>query len=362
MSGIKKIFFDFFSQHSYVANAVYSLPYAMVFKTTHYCWNNCPHCCESAGVNMPKKYIPATVIENYVTQAINDPKFSKDLVFTGGEIMSAYEYHDESNYAKKLLNMGLGNKCSVDIKTDAGWVFTPMRDTIFSDLVDVLSAHSTSSFRLIPMQVSLSLDRFHPHAMRKNIEFITEMSRRQKNSSLVINISSFEQDADMFEIMLATLRERYKNVYEMVLLGSPSTEHMQKNLSNTVWSVNGNIVLKFSASTLFDGGRAKNIENAYHTPVPQFSFLAPGNPPHVLMAFDSFGNVTLGENSGKKITVPWRDKNGTPRPLKDIRQDLIIQAGKEEARYTFNETNRRVVQSIKKDINTVLNLFKSKKR
>ncbi|MDO4423231.1 MAG: hypothetical protein Q4C08_00335 [Pseudomonadota bacterium] len=276
--------------------------------------------------------------------------------------MSAYKYHDESNYAKKLLNMGLGNKCSVDIKTDAGWVFTPMRDTIFSDLVDVLSTYSTSSFRLIPMQVSLSLDRFHPHAMQKNIEFITEMSRRQKNSSLVINISSFEQDIDMIEGMLNKLRKRYKNMHEIVLFGSPSTEHMQENLSNTVWSVNGNIVLKFSTGTLFDGGRAKNIENAYHTPVPQFSFLAPGNPPHVLMAFDSFGNVTLGENSGKKITVPWRDKNGTPRPLKDIRQDLVIQAGQEEARYTFNETNRRVVQSIKKDINTVLNMFKSKKR
>ena len=162
--------------------------------------------------------------------------------------------------------------------------------------------------------------------------------------------------------MLDTLRKRYKNIHEIVLFGAPNTEHMQENLSNTVWSVNGNIVLKFSTGTLFDGGRAKNIENTYHTPTPQFSFLAPGNPPQVLMAFDSFGNATLGENSGKKITVPWRDKNGAPRTLNDIRQDLIIQAGKEEARYTFNETNRRVVQSIKKDINTVLNLFKTKKR
>lgn len=361
MSGIKKIFFDFFSQHSYVANAVYSLPYAMVFKTTHYCWNNCPHCCESAGVNMPKNYIPSAIIENYINQAIKDPNFSKDLIFTGGEIMSAYKYHDESNYAKKLLNMGLGNKCSVDIKTDAGWVFTPMRDAIFSDLVDVLSTHSTSSFRLIPMQVSLSLDRFHPHAMQKNIEFITEMSHRQKNSSLVINISSFEQDVDMIEKLLDNLRNKFNDVHQlMVFDGTENNIHPAPQ--NTMWSVNKNIVLKFSISALFDGGRAKNIENAYHTPVPQFSFLAPGNPPHVLMAFDSFGNVTLGENSGKKITVPWRDKKGAPRTLNDIRQDLIIQAGKEEARYTFNETNRRVVQSIKKDINTVLNLFKSKKR
>lgn len=362
MTIFKKFLYDFFTQKSHVANIVHNLPYVMVFKTTHYCWNNCPHCCESAGAKLPKEYISTTVIENYIKQATTDPKFGKNLVFTGGEIMSAYKYHTEPNYVKNLLNIGLDNRCSVDIKTNAGWVFTPMRNDIFNDLVDVLSTHSISSFRLIPMQVSLSLDRFHPHAMQKNIEFITEMSQRQKNSSLVINISSFEQDADMFEIMLNKLRKRYKNVHEMVLFGGTNTEHMQENLSNTVWSVNGNIVLKFSTGTLFDGGRAKNIENTYHTPVPQFSFLAPGNPPHVLMAFDSFGNVTLGENSGKKITVPWRDKNGTPRPLNDIREDLVKEAGKEEARYVFNETNRRVAVSIKNDIKNVLNLFRIKKR
>ncbi len=361
MSRFQKFLNDFFVQSSRLSYAVQNFPYVMIFKTTHYCGNNCPHCCESAGANMPKKYIPATVIENYVTQAINDPKFSKDLVFTGGEIMSAYKYHTEPNYVKNLLNLALNNGCSVDIKTNSGWTITPMRDAIFSDLVDVLSTHSTSSFRLIPMQVSLSLDSFHPHAMQKNIEFITEMSRRQKNSNLVINISSFEQDADMFEIMLNKLREKSNKIHPLMAFGG-TNNNMSPAPQNTMWSVNGNIILKFSIGTLFDGGRAKNIENAYHTPMPQFSFLAPGNPPHVLMAFDSFGNVTLGENSGKKITVPWRDKNGTARPLKDIRQDLIIQAGEEEARHRFNERNRLVAESIKNDIKNVLNLLRIKKR
>ena len=310
---------------------------------------------------MPKEYIPTTVIQNYINQAIKDPKFSKNLVFTGGEIMSAYKYHTEKNYAKKLLNMGLNNKCSVDIKTNAGWTLTPMRDEIFNDLVDVLSTHSISSFNLIPMQISLSLDRFHPHAMQKNIEFITEMSHRQKNSSLVINISSFEQDMDMIEKLLDNLRSKFNDVHQLMAFDG-TRNNTTPALQNTMWSVNGNIVLKFSIGTLFDGGRAKNIENAYHTPTPQFSFLAPGNPPQVLIAFDSFGNVTLGENSGKKITVPWHDKNGTPRTLNDIRQDLIKEAGKEEARHVFNETNRRVAVSIKNDIKNVLNLFCIKKR
>ena len=361
MTRFQKFLTDFFLQTSRTANMVQRFPYVLIFKTTHYCWNNCPHCCESADTNMPKEYIPTTIIQDYIKQATNDPNFSKNLVFTGGEVMSAYKYHNEANYAKKLLNMGLDNGCSVDIKTNAGWTITPMRDKIFDDLVDVLSTHSISSFRLIPMQVSLSLDRFHPHSMQKNIKFITEMSHRQKNSSLVINISSFEQDVDMIEKLLDNLRSTFNDVHPMIAFGGTMNDTRPAPQS-TMWSVNGNIVLRFSIGTLFDGGRAKNIENAYHTPTPQFSFLAPGNPPQLLMAFDSFGNVTLGENSGKKITVPWRDKNGTPRPLNDIRQDLIIQAGKEEALYVFKETNRQVAVSIENDIKNILNLFRIRKR
>ena len=361
MLRIHDFFHTMLCRNSSAAGAIQKLPYIMIFKTTHYCWNNCPHCCESAGANMPKKYISSAIIENYIKQAINDPKFSKDLVFTGGEIMSAYKYHNEPNYVKNLLNLALNNGCSVDIKTNAGWTLTPMRNIIFDDMVDVLSAHSISSFRLIPMQVSLSLDRFHPHAMQKNIDFITEMSRRQKNSTCVINISSFGQDTDMIDEMLGKLRKQNNDVHPISVFGG-TNNNMSPAPQNDMWSVNGNIILRFSIGTLFDGGRAKNIENAYHTPMPQFSFLTPGNPPKVLMAFDSFGNVTLGENSGKKITVPWRNKDGTPRPLNNIKRDLEKQTAIEEERWIFNETNRRVAQSIKKDINTVLILFKSKKR
>lgn len=348
-----------------IGQIVQNLPYAMIFKTTHWCPNKCPHCCESAGAHMPKTYIPADIIEQYIKQAKTDPKFANNIVFTGGEVMSAYQHHTPQ-YVPRLLNVALDNGCQVDIKTNAGWAIAKnaKREQIFNDLVGVLSAHSTSAFRITPMQISLSLDRFHPHAMQKNIEVITGMARKQRNSSCLIHITSFEQDADMFTELLNNLKTKY-DVHQLMAFGGENNSDMVCTLSDTLWSVNGNIVLKFSIGTLFDGGRAKDIDGAYHTPEPRFAFISGRQNPTILMAFDTFGNVTLGENSGKKITVPWRDSDGAPRPLLDIRKDLVKQTRKTEVQYTaetFIEVNKAVFKSVKKDISTALKYIGIKKR
>lgn len=348
-----------------IGQIVQNLPYVMIFKTTHWCPNKCPHCCESAGAHMPKTYIPADIIEQYIKQAKTDPKFANNIVFTGGEVMSAYQHHTPQ-YVPRLLNAALDNGCQVDIKTNAGWAIAKnaMREQIFDDLVDVLSAHSTSAFRITPMQISLSLDRFHPHAMQKNIEVITGMARKQRNSSCLIHITSFEQDAGMFTELLNNLKTKY-DVHQLMAFGGENNSDMVRTLSDTLWSVNGNIVLKFSIGTLFDGGRAKDIDGAYHTPEPRFAFISGRQNPTILMAFDTFGNVTLGENSGKKITVPWRDSAGTPRPLSEIRKDLVRQTRKTEAQYTaetFIAVNKEVFKSVKQDINTAFKRIGIKKR
>lgn len=365
MSKIQSYFNNLANRVFPIGQIVQNLPYAMIFKTTHWCPNKCPHCCESAGAHMPKTFIPADVVEQYIKQAKTDPKFSRELVFTGGEVMSAYQHHD-TQYVPQLLNMALDNGCQVDIKTNAGWAIAKntMREQIFNDLVGVLSAHSTSAFRMTPMQISLSLDRFHPHAMQKNVAFITEMAQRQHNSSCLIHITSFEKDADMFAELLNNLTTKY-DVYQLVAFGGENNGNICQTMPDTLWSVNGNIVLKFSIGTLFDGGRAKDIDGAYHTPEPRFAFISGRQNPMLLMAFDTFGNVTLGENSGKKITVPWRDNDGTPRPLSEIRRDLVKQTRKTEVQYTaetFVAVNKAVFKSIKQDINTALGRIGIKKR
>ncbi len=365
MISIRDTFYNIRNKMFPVGHIVESLPYIMVFKTTNWCWYNCPHCCESAGTNNKTDYIPVTVIESYINQACDDKKFSKEIVLTGGEITSAY-MHYTADYVPRLLNTALDNKCNVDIKTNAGWAVSknPIKNQVLNDLVAALSAHSSGTMNINPMSISLSLDRFHPHSLAKNTEFITEMSRRQKNSSCMIHVSSFNQDKDMFYKLLDNLQKNNLPVNELMLVGDTSKQ-TRKDIDNTWWSVGGNVLLHFSTGTLFDGGRAKDLPNAYHTPAPQFSFISRAQNPSVLMAFDTYGNVTLGENSGRKITVPWRNKDGTPRPLTDIRQDLVKKARWEEVRYnleTIHLTNKAILQGIKSDFNHAMVLLGIKKQ
>lgn len=101
----------------------------------------------------------------------------------------------------------------------------------------------------------------------------------------------------------------------------------------------GAVLLRPSTDAqLFDGGRAANLPHAHHTTHPQFSFMM--NDGTILVAFDTMGFVTLGENSGRKIHTTWRNPDGTPRPFGDIKRDLIKSARYEEIRQRMIDAKR----------------------
>lgn len=308
-------------QNGVVSSIFQQLPYAMVFKTTNWCWNNCAHCCESSGSLMPKKFIPESVINGYVDQAITDKKFSRQIVFTGGEITAAYKFAGR-DYLSNIIKHALNANCAVDIKTNAGWVNSPLAKIVYSDLENIILEESkkidTASIKtVIKFQVSLSLDRFHKDAMMRDFKFIEHFAHTNiPGVAFTINVSSIRQDAYMFPELIKKIINSGIKVNELFLF-DPNNSSVE-----TKYDLNGNVIISDSTGTLFNGGRAKDIDFAYKTPFPQFVFMAPDGVS--LVVFDSFGNVTLGENSGQKISVPWSDgKNGDALPLKTIHENLL---------------------------------------
>lgn len=298
-----------------VGEIVRSMPYVLVFKTTNYCWYKCPHCCESSGPDQPKVYMPADVIEGYLAQAKADPLFGNEVVFTGGEIMSAYRFGPE-NYVPWLLNSALNKQIGVDIKTNGAWAKTTFGKTIFSDLETVVRNHAPYA-----MQLSLSLDKYHKNSIENTYLIISALAR--KKLKLQINISSFAGQEDMFNTVLDQLKKSGVPVYN---------GHIFTNTGNIYDRIvaNNSILIEYSTASVFAHGRAKNLPEAQDTQFPQFSFMAPPNL--ILTAFDTFGRTTLGENSGHKISAAWRQPNGIARPLADIRHDLVRHAQYEEIR------------------------------
>lgn len=307
-------------QRNDISNLLQTVPYNLIFKTTHWCWNNCAHCCESSGTNMPKTFIPESVINGYIDEAVKDKNFTREVVFTGGEITSAYRFAGR-NYVRGIIIHAIKAGCGIDIKTNAGFVNSPLAKTFYYDIEDIVNNHFDDEIcdikKLVPLQVSLSLDRFHRDAMERDFKFIEYFAHtRMPGVAFTINVSSVYQDKSMFPELMHRLVRSGINVSEMFLV-SPHSGNAEQ-----VYDLNGNVVLRHHCGTLFNGGRAKDIEYAKKVHVPQFNFM--DSDGSSLIAFDSFGNVTLGENSGKKISVPWR-KDGTdqPLPLQTIRDNLV---------------------------------------
>ena len=312
----------YFCQQQVLSQIVQKYQYVLVFKTTNWCWNNCAHCCESSGSHMPKTFIPESVINGYINQAVQDENFSREVVFTGGEITSAYKFVGQ-NYLRGIINHALNTGCSVDIKTNAGFVNAPLANTVYHDIEDIARNQSDNNDsdikRIIRLNVSLSLDSFHRDAMERDFKFIEHFANTNiPNTAFTIRVSSIKQGKNMFPELVHKLMRSGIDVNEIVFV-NPNTG----NISEQAFDLNGNVILRHSTGTLFNGGRAKDIEYAKKTPFSQFTFIDSSGT--VLIAFDSFGNATLGENSGKKISVPWHDnETGKILPLQTIRDNLVV--------------------------------------
>lgn len=307
-----------------IGGIVRKFPYALVFKTTHWCMYNCAHCCENAGTFQPRKMMPAQTIKNYIVQAVVDPQFSDNVVFTGGEIMSAYHFGDTS-YVPDLLNFCAQHDIGTDIKTNASWVNTSFAPRVFDDLTTAIRGGQPYN-----LQISLSLDRYHSRSVQNCAKFIHELSKRP-GTQAIVHMSTFENDKHMFYNVINALKRHGTHLTEAVVI------HNGQQFKKCI--AGDGLLLDLSTGTLFDGGRAHNIQGAYHDETPQFSFMSRDG--YVLMAFDSFGRVTLGENSGRKINTKWCHKSGTPRTLTDIKHGLIRSAQFEDMRYRILHGGKR---------------------
>lgn len=336
MSKIKQFFDYAIDQLLPVGVVARNLPYVIIFKTTHWCWYNCPHCCESAGKNRSAEFIPADVIKFYTDAAKTDPKFTNDIVLTGGEIMASYKF-DMPNYVTDLTNYIAERGIGLDIKTNGAWIRNKeLRKKILPDLINMNAKNSQN--RRLPYQLSLSLDKYHPNALENTYEIICELAHHNKNKPIILlHISGFMGQDWLYKELLAKLLTKRNIKIEDAYVTAKSGNAIPLHVINRC------VALRPSFDAIvFAGGRAKNLPEAFPTKNPTFEII--NQDANVLMAFDSMGNVTLGENSGRKITVPWRDKDGNPRHLPAIKQDLVKRARYEQLRQKMIDLKRIFVK------------------
>lgn len=297
--------------------AVYNLKYTLVFKTTNYCWFKCQHCCENSGPDQEKTYIDSKIICDYLAQAKQDPQFSNDVIFTGGEVFSAYKFGDK-NYVKDILNFALQNNISTNIKTNAGWARTSWGQQIFTDLKELARSQKT---RLPLLSISLSIDNYHTNCVDNAMAVMDKLV----GENIAITVASFPNAQDKVKQFEKNLPKKF---YAQRLYTTSGNQYIL--LNNKTFYSSG-------CATLFNGGRAIQMPDAYNNPAPQFAFIVNGNQPSTLFAFDNFGRVSLGENAGRKIMTPWINQYKEIRPLQEIKQSLRKNTLKENLYFIFYE-------------------------
>jgi len=313
---------NFLFKHFEPAFMVASAPYCLVFKTTNYCLDKCPHCCENSGPDQEKTYIPEDVICGYIDQALLTPHFDNNIVFTGGEIFSAYKFYDKQ-YVPNLLKYSLKHNIGVDIKTNAGWVGTSFGKEIFKDLKNlIIDAYAEKNERP-PLQISLSIDKYHTNCLERNLRFIKELA----GLPIEIHVSTLAHQMDTLKEFEDILFKQVKTKEAFVLVNGDNIKPLK--------IINNHTIYESTFGTLFKGGRAFKIPEALDVEFPQFSFCT--EDLHLLFAFDNFGRVTLGENCGQKIMTPWVDEKIQPKKLNKIHDELIDNTFKECLYYNCYE-------------------------
>ena len=312
-----------------IGGLVRNLKYVMVFKTTHWCWYKCPHCCENSGPHRPREFMSEDVIKYYINQANNDTRFNKSVVLTGGEIMASYKFGPQ-NYVPNIMRYIMDSGTGLDIKTNGAWVRTPLKQVIINDFKDLAQNYQKW---LSLFQISLSVDSFHHNAIQNNHEIIRELAKC-KNARIMVHVSGFNDQTDIMDKFINELKQDKELKVEFLQMMSANSAPIPVILIN-----DGAVFLQTSTNAqLFSGGRAANLPNAQRIKYPQFSFATRDGC--LLMAFDTMGYVTLGESSGRKIHTTWRNPDGTPRPLADIKHDLIQSAHFEEIRQILIDTKQ----------------------
>ncbi|MDR1337832.1 MAG: hypothetical protein LBJ73_02265 [Rickettsiales bacterium] len=305
----------------------------MGFVTTGHCPYRCKHCIENACPENPREFIDTNIIKLLIAQATWMRKFSREVVFTGGEIFTSYETQ-HADYVPDLLTFCKKNSIGADIKSNLYWMQTPLKDKIISDLKSIAAItkmpEQNVCIKTLPkpsFQLSMSLDGFHKNSLQNCADTIHALAKDRDNS-IMFHTSGFESDATL----VAKLNKR------LSLLGI-RCDQMIMSISDqarpeAMTIVNDTHIMQQSTATLIKAGRGNQLKNAKEPVAPQFQII--DRRGYLVMNFRYDGTVILGTNNGgRKIRTTWKTAGGGVKSLARIRWELALSALREELRAKF---------------------------
>lgn len=223
---------------------------------------------------------------------------------------------------------------SVDIKTNAGWVGTNMEKRIYDDLNATIRANPNAR----SPQISLSLDKYHPNAMDKNVRFIQAMALR--NTDIVFHLSgfgaaAFERDIDKLIRVLNSKRNiRMQSGYILPKPADGDTPNM--DMAQPIIKANNARIIWTVSPSPRAAGRGVELAACEPDIIPcpdDAKFRVFEDDMLLINVVEQGGNFRLGEANPTNITAPWRNADGTDKTLADARRDIFREMRRAELKF-----------------------------
>lgn len=140
-------------------------PMHIMFNTTYYCENMCPHCHYSCSPQHDlKKFMPEQDVYK-ILQLLSDASFKVASVsFSGGEITAVESVNP--GYMKRIASKSIEHGFFTKIMTNGSFINKPYADSVLNDIADLYTG-TWDSF-----SIQMSFDRYHKDCITDAHKFI----------------------------------------------------------------------------------------------------------------------------------------------------------------------------------------------
>lgn len=283
----------------------------IMFETTYYCENNCPHCHTNCSTRHDlTKHIPESIINYYIEELTKFPQNNKSIDFAGGEIS-----HIESispGYISRILNKSLSHNIPTTLLTNGTWINNPeINNRLLNTLRQVFITYSPN------FQLQISFDSYHKNCITNTHQILWALSNKlpkTKKPTFPINLMGFKHEPH-FQDYVSTnqytnLKTQFKPEWDLNCVGRAKINNLAHCRDTAA---------EFEA--LCNGDKSKEL---FLTPL----YPNPDNTFGIMIIFNSTGNAILMDAHNPanfhKFKTPFTE-NATPKPLQQIKTELAMQ-------------------------------------
>jgi len=298
------------------ATVFMNLPIHVMFNTTYWCDNECPHCHYSCSKsNDLHKILPEQDIEYFLSEFKQLKTDIDSIAFSGGEITSIEDF--QPNYIARNAYRSLLCGFWTTVMTNGSWINKPNAKHILNMFREI---YETSEYNF---EIQMSFDSYHKNSIQNANKIIPALDalitkRPDPTYKYPFSLEGFKHESDLKNNLQI---QNCKNLnvhcsfnYDLNSVGRAKTNNLPK--------------CRDTMKEFEEFCGTDKLKKAVFTPI------IPINTPNgiktiMILTVDCLGNVELADTHNpenfRRFKTPYKTPDNKYKPFQQIRTELAIQ-------------------------------------